>query len=455
MIGRGVQGSTWARFAALVLLAFGLVLVQAGRAEAAQRVITSTGPITQIFLNDDLACQVSYAGDTSFEFYPSSGSNPGACGTFFTQSLAGGAKREFGPTTVPAGNSPGGYVPVSQTAVTGNGSDATPFRVVTVVRLGTTGLQITQTDTYVTGRQFYRTRITIANTSNARRTGVLYHAGDCYLQNSDVGYGFYDTTGGGIYCSVNANNSPANRIVGFVPQSPGSSYDERGYDEVWDDISSGLPFANICECAEEQDNGAGLSWPIDLAPGAVTTRSLLTTFSPLGNIPDPDPDRDGDGVPDAEDNCPDEANPEQTDSDNDGIGSVCDEDDTTPANCRLRVARARVFVATRKPKIRLVVNYKTRRPANVTVTYKVKLKSGKTIRLGQVVRHFNREGLFRLRKRVPGLIGKLRNQVDRFIVKFAIPRTGRDCARYYTKRLTQKRIVQRQHVWFQEDSIFR
>jgi hypothetical protein len=35
-------------------------------------------------------------------------------------------------------------------------------------------------------------------------------------------------------------------------------------------------------------------------------------------------DRDGDGVPDTVDNCPDAFNPDQRDSDGDGIGDVCD-----------------------------------------------------------------------------------------------------------------------------------
>ena len=36
------------------------------------------------------------------------------------------------------------------------------------------------------------------------------------------------------------------------------------------------------------------------------------------------PDSDGDGVPDYQDNCPNDANADQKDSDHDGLGDVCD-----------------------------------------------------------------------------------------------------------------------------------
>jgi hypothetical protein len=44
-------------------------------------------------------------------------------------------------------------------------------------------------------------------------------------------------------------------------------------------------------------------------------------------LPPPPPDTDEDGVPDASDNCPEAANPQQENADGDGMGEACDPDD--------------------------------------------------------------------------------------------------------------------------------
>lgn len=41
--------------------------------------------------------------------------------------------------------------------------------------------------------------------------------------------------------------------------------------------------------------------------------------------PKPLPDRDHDGIPDVKDNCPDTPNPDQADSDHNGVGDACDQ----------------------------------------------------------------------------------------------------------------------------------
>jgi hypothetical protein len=47
---------------------------------------------------------------------------------------------------------------------------------------------------------------------------------------------------------------------------------------------------------------------------------------------DPGADRDADGIPDMEDNCPNDYNPGQRDDDGDGVGNKCDDGSTTPTD---------------------------------------------------------------------------------------------------------------------------
>jgi hypothetical protein len=158
--------------------------------------------------------------------------------------------------------------------------DATPSGGAAVARL-------TETDSYVIGDESYRTDVTVANRSGATVTGFLYAAGDCYLQNSDTGFGFPGPQAGAVGCSANANNSPAARIEQWVPLASGNNYYEDKYDNVWGAISGQMPFANSCQCTSNLDNGAGLQWPVSIPAGGQATLSHYTTFSPTGNTAPP------------------------------------------------------------------------------------------------------------------------------------------------------------------------
>jgi uncharacterized repeat protein (TIGR01451 family) len=247
--------------------------------------ITSAGPLTSIFASPDLNCAVHHVGDDSGEFYDDT-----ACGTFVTvpNSPADGYQL-YGPQNVPSGPSPDvAYTPVSQTPVTGSGTEADPYQMVTVADVQISETQtifrLTQTDTYVVGQESYRTDVEVKNMDAAQQDGVLYRAGDCYLQNSDSGFG-NENPDGSVACVSSEDGSPGSRIEQWSPITSGSHYDETNWPQIWTDLQAGIGFLDTCRCADDIDNGAGLSWNFSLAPGASKTFSEIMTFSPLGTQP--------------------------------------------------------------------------------------------------------------------------------------------------------------------------
>jgi uncharacterized repeat protein (TIGR01451 family) len=247
--------------------------------------ISSAGPLESIFLGVDASAQIAYAGEVDYQVYPPS-TVPGDYGSFIATGGAlyapdfenhGGTATDLGTYTP--------FTPVSQSEVLGSGTSADPYQVVTVVDVGATGLRLTQTDSYVVGEESYRTDVQISNSANTGQDIILYRAMDCYLGGSDSGYGAVDPITGAVACTETANNNPAARIEQLLPLTGGSSYYEDRYSEVWEWIATQQPFPNTCECDVEQDNGSGISWSTSVPAGGSITRSHLTTFSPLGNLP--------------------------------------------------------------------------------------------------------------------------------------------------------------------------
>jgi hypothetical protein len=245
--------------------------------------IASSGPLTSVTLGNELSCQVAYAGDARLELFPSA-AKPGDCGTlvFTAGTLFAPNFSAHDSTSTSSIGSSTPFTPVSLSPVSGAGTSASPFKVTTVAGAGASGLSITQVDSYVTGQESYRTDTTIQNAGVAPADGILYRAGDCYLQNSDTGFGFVDPAVGAVGCSTNANNSPPSRIEQWYPLTPGNQYMQARYSDVWGHIATHTPFPNTTRATESLDNGAGISWTFSLAPGAAKTFSHYTTFSPTG-----------------------------------------------------------------------------------------------------------------------------------------------------------------------------
>jgi YVTN family beta-propeller protein len=124
-----------------------------------------------------------------------------------------------------------------------------------------------------------------------------------------------------------------------------------------------------------------------------------------------------------------------------------------PRACVLRVARARVFAATAKHKVRLVIHYTSYRPANVSVSYNLVGARGTTT-LGSTSANFKLAGIFRDPEILSGSEAARVRTAKFFKVHFKISKTPRSCARYYTKRLTIPKQFSGRTVWFQSDSTF-
>jgi hypothetical protein len=267
----------------VALLIAGSAAAGAAHAAVPFQEIASGGPLTSVALGDELSCQVAHSGDARFELFPSA-AKPGDCGTFvftggtlFAPNLAAhdvSAASSIGPSTP--------FVPVSQTPVGGSGSSGSPYKVTTVADAGASGVRISQADTYVTGQESYRTDTTVRNVGGAPVDGILYRAGDCYLQESDTGFGFVDPAAGAVGCSINANNAPAGRIEQWYPITRPNQYMQGRYADVWGHVATHTPFPNTTRTTESLDNGAGISWTFSLAAGASKTFSHYTTFSPTG-----------------------------------------------------------------------------------------------------------------------------------------------------------------------------
>jgi hypothetical protein len=124
-----------------------------------------------------------------------------------------------------------------------------------------------------------------------------------------------------------------------------------------------------------------------------------------------------------------------------------------PRACILKVARARVFAFTHQSRARLVIRYKAYKPAQVTVSYRLKGSKG-GLALGSASSRFRTAGIFRLAEKLDTAeVAKLR-ATSSMTVRFSIPEAPTKCSRYYTKRLTIPKEIFGQTVWFQSDSIF-
>jgi hypothetical protein len=266
--------SVWRLFAT-VAMAWVVILILASAAFA-QADIHSAGPLTDITIGDDLTCQVTAGGNDQF-----SPSSPPSCGTAV---VVGGQAFGF------QGNN--AFDSVSPATLAGAGTTQNPYTVTTTVKAvnanGAPLVAVTEADSYVVGNDYYRTDLTVTNTSGGTLPNVrLYHAGNCSLNGNDNGFGFADAATGAVACTQTPGDAPAGPFMEFLPITPNDDWAEAVYSYVYAAITdqSDLPDVvdtngNPNDPGTPEDNGEGIDWDTGtLDAGALQTFSMCSIFA--------------------------------------------------------------------------------------------------------------------------------------------------------------------------------
>lgn len=214
--------------------------------------IHSAGPLSDIYIGNDLGCQVRGGGFSSTEYFPSA-AGPGDCGTFMyirPDNASGLWGPDFGNhaggthTTGQFTNGETPFTPVSQ-SLAGSGTPADPYQVTTVVSLtdGNLVLDVTELDTYTVGDNFYETDTTVTNASVSQQFdgGAIYHAADCLLRGSDTGLGAFEPNASSpdtAACTPNTLGSPPAGLEEFVPVTAGDDWLQTTSPTIWNDVGT-------------------------------------------------------------------------------------------------------------------------------------------------------------------------------------------------------------------------
>jgi hypothetical protein len=271
--------------------------------------ISSAGPLEDVYVGDDLSCQIRRGG--ALQVYSGI---PGDCGTFASyggvlympdfEDHEGESEEEeleesstsYDPLAAvtqeeveaqPAGEHNEAYKAISQTPVTGAGTVEEPFTVTTVVDAGAK-LRLTETDSYVVGNDYYTVSVEAENRSEEPLEVTMYRGQDCFLGGSDKGFGWVN--GMTPACTTSANNEPTGFIEALVPATfPAANYLETEYAANWRAIGTRQALPDSCDCETFEDNGDSVSWQLSIPAGQTEAVAVTHVFSANGEVPEPPP----------------------------------------------------------------------------------------------------------------------------------------------------------------------
>jgi hypothetical protein len=295
-----IDRKRWA-LAALVIGAFAAATFAPSANAVSDSAAVSLGgnPLT-VYVGPRGQCQSSYTinGKVEGNFFP--GGDPyvfspvGDCGLFlaFPKGGAGQPPLLENKTYGFEGHAPalkfgGSFQPVTQSAVSGDGSAGNPYTQVTVFRVVDSGAKedarITETTTYVTGAPQFTSSYNVKNTSGSKLYFRAIYAGDLFVNGSDQGVGIFL---GGPPRFIGGQNTSSG-VLGGLQEAPSpaptwSAFEELAYPDVWNRIAASdeesEAFKGKIE-VNEVDNAVGVEWDqfraTGLAPEAEEAFSVI------------------------------------------------------------------------------------------------------------------------------------------------------------------------------------
>ncbi|WP_392398566.1 class I SAM-dependent methyltransferase [Corynebacterium lehmanniae] len=225
------------------------------------------GDIESLEISPNLHCMLRHHGNIEPSFFGGD-----SCGTFIAIEREGGnGEIEYDAFGSGAYGVYGyeDFTPISQ-EVTGTGKPEDPFRIISKVAAGSTGIVITQEDRLLEDNTTVMTKIEVENNSGQKKNVALYRAGDCYLADNDLG----EVAAGETYGACVNKLDKEERLIQFRHERREDDHKggDRGaiaarYQDVYGAISRYETFRPLSGQIGEVDNGAGLSWKVSLPNG--------------------------------------------------------------------------------------------------------------------------------------------------------------------------------------------
>jgi hypothetical protein len=247
---------------------FGLLPVtQAGAAT-----VTIDGDPLNVYVSDAGNLQAKLDSDTSRVFYPPN-DDDGNAGLFVGVSAGPAVGVVFGPPDSGAQYATTDeYTPVSQSAVSGAGTEGDPYTVDTVykARSGITDYAtVSQRVQYVQGAKQFSVGYTLLNVTSpvAPFQFRATSGADLYLEGDDTGTGLLDPGPPRFLAGVNNSVGRAGGMV-EVPGSEWDAYQVTSFDDLWNSLNQpGGPALDNTLVSDVVDNGAGAQWNGYYGPG--------------------------------------------------------------------------------------------------------------------------------------------------------------------------------------------